>query len=111
MVGRGYDSFWTQWTVGMAEFSDQAMPRPPDEDTYLEFFKAKHTTKYLESYVDTHRYVGRTLRNRIRFSVEVQSVLKSGSEWTVLAKERASEVQHTFKTPQVDCCQWLDFNP
>ncbi|TVY93237.1 FAD-dependent monooxygenase [Lachnellula willkommii] len=98
---RGYDSFWTQWTVGTAEFSDQAMPRPPDEDVYLEFFKAKHTTKYIESYVDTHSYNDRTLRDRIQFSIEVQSVLKSGNEWTVSAKERTSEVQHAFKTPKL----------
>ncbi|KAH6663126.1 putative dimethylaniline monooxygenase, partial [Halenospora varia] len=96
---RGYDSFWTQWTVGTAEFSDQAMSRPPDEDVYLEFFKAKHTTKYLESYVDSHSYAGRTLRDRIRLSTEVFSLSKADGKWTVLTKE--SGLHHTFTTPKL----------
>lgn len=77
------------------------MVRPPEEDLYFEFFKAKHTTKYLESYVDTHSYAGRTIRERIQFSIEVKSVLRSGSQWTVTAKERTGEAQYTFKTPKL----------
>ncbi|KAF7885626.1 uncharacterized protein EAF02_004135 [Botrytis sinoallii] len=99
---RGYDSFWTQWMVGTAEFSDQEMSRPPDEDLYKEFFKAKHTTKYLESYIDTHKYDGKSLRDRIQFSVEVRSVSKKDGYWTVLASDRGNEQQqHTFKTPKL----------
>lgn len=100
-VGRGYDSFWIQFTIGTAEFSDQAMPRPPDEDVYLEFFKAKHTTKYLNDYVDSHSYGGQTLRDRVKLSIEVQSVLKIQSGWTVVSKERESPLQHTFKTARL----------
>jgi hypothetical protein len=33
------------------------MARPPKTETYLEFFKAKHTTQYLESYVDVQNFV------------------------------------------------------
>jgi dimethylaniline monooxygenase (N-oxide forming) len=100
-VGRGYDTFWTQWTVGTAEFSDQPMPRPPDEDVYLEFFKAKHTTKYLNDYVDSHSYSGQTLRDRVRLSTEVQSVQKIDGGWTVVSKERETPLQHTFKTAKL----------
>lgn len=100
-VGRGYDTFWTQWTVGTAEFSDQPMPRPPDEDLYLEFFKAKHTTKYLNNYVDTHSYSGETLRDRVKLSTEVQSVQKIDSGWTVVSKERETAVQHTIETAKL----------
>ncbi|MCJ1433385.1 monooxygenase [Xylographa pallens] len=57
---RSYDSFWTQWTVGTAEFSDAPMSRPPEEDMYYEFSKAKHTTKYLEGYVDQQKRAGTT---------------------------------------------------
>ncbi|EED24571.1 dimethylaniline monooxygenase, putative [Talaromyces stipitatus ATCC 10500] len=98
---RGYDTFWTQWTVGTAEFSDQPMPRPPDEDIYLEFFKAKHTTKYLNDYVDSHSYSGWTLRDRVRLSTEVQSVQKIDGGWTVVSKERESPQQHTFQTAKL----------
>lgn len=101
ILGRGYDSFWTQFTVGMAEFSDQPMPRPPDEDVYLEFFKAKHMTKYLDDYVDLHSYKGRTLRDRIKFSIEVQSLLKLDSGWAVVTKPGEDPKQHTFKTTKL----------
>lgn len=87
--------------MGTAEFSDQAMIRPPDEDLYHEFFKAKHTTQYLESYVDQHRYAGQTLRDRIRFSMEVKSILKSEGKWTVVGIDRPSGIQHMFKTPKL----------
>lgn len=65
------------------------MPRPPDDDLYLEFFKAKHTTKYLENYVEGHSYGGQTLRSRIKFGVEVQSVVKGEGGWVVEATDRA----------------------
>ncbi|ESZ96876.1 putative dimethylaniline monooxygenase [Sclerotinia borealis F-4128] len=101
-AGRGYDTFWTQWTVGTAEFSDQAMPRPPDEDLYKEFFKAKQTTRYLESYVDTHTYDDKTLRDRIQFSLEVKSVSKKYDYWTILASDRGNDQhQYTFMTPKL----------
>ncbi|PQE08057.1 hypothetical protein CJF32_00008143 [Rutstroemia sp. NJR-2017a WRK4] len=77
------------------------MPRPPDEDLYLEFFKAKHTTKYLESYVDQHSYLDQTLRDRIQFSTEVRPVSKHDGIWVVSAMNRASGQQHTFKTTKL----------
>ncbi|RDL38615.1 uncharacterized protein BP5553_02955 [Venustampulla echinocandica] len=98
---RGYDSFWTQWTVGTAEFSDLPMPRPPEDDVYYEFFKAKHTTKYLESYVDHHSYGGQTLRDRIRFSTEVQSLVKPDGRWIVLTKDRVTGAELVFRTPKL----------
>lgn len=99
--GRGYDSFWTQGIVGTAEFSDMPMQRPPEEDLYFEFFKAKHTTKYLEDYVDQHRYSGLTLRKRIRFSTEVQSVLKTDGLWSIRTKDRDTGVEQNFSTPKL----------
>ena len=84
--------------MGTAEFSDQPMQRPPDDDVYLEFFKAKHTTNYLESYADNHCYSGRTLRDRIFFSVEVLSILRSGDLWTLSAKEAETDHPTTFTT-------------
>lgn len=87
--------------MGAAEFSDQAMPRPPDEDLYHEFFKAKHTTNYLESYVDLHSYDARTLRDRIRFSIEVKSVLKEDGKWIVEAAGRNNGLQQTYSTTKL----------
>lgn len=63
-------------TVGTAEFSDKPMPRPPEEDLYYNFSKAKHTTQYLVNYKEVHSHAGQTPRDRIRFGVEVLSVDK-----------------------------------
>ncbi|KAH8594037.1 flavin-binding monooxygenase-like protein-like protein [Bisporella sp. PMI_857] len=98
---RGYDSFWTQLTVGMAEFPDISMPRPSDEDLYYEFFKAKHTTKYLESYVDHQIYGGRTLRDRIILSTEVRSVFKVDGEWVITALSTLDQTESTFHAPKL----------
>lgn len=77
------------------------MLRPPEKDLYFNFFKAKHTTKYLETYVDQHSYSGLTLRDRIKFSIEVQSVLKTDGQWTIVTKERNTSVIQTFSTPKL----------
>jgi len=93
---RSYDHFWTQWTVGTAGFSDIPMPRPPEQDLYYDFFKAKYTTRYLEDYVDQQKHSGRTLRERITFGIEVQSICKIDGAWVVSTKEDATENLHTF---------------
>ncbi|TGO17631.1 hypothetical protein BTUL_0016g00990 [Botrytis tulipae] len=95
---RGYDSFWTQWTVGTAEFSDLPMTRPPEEDVYYEFFKAKYTTKYLEDYVDTHRYGDTTLRDRIKLSTEVRSLLRKDGKWMIETVDVVSGASDTWQT-------------
>jgi dimethylaniline monooxygenase (N-oxide forming) len=74
------------------------MARPPEEDIYFEFFKAKHTTRYLETYVDHQKHAGKTLRDRIKFEIEVQSLLKMDSGWIVSAKRRVSGEMQVFRT-------------
>lgn len=69
--------------MGTAEFSDLRMPHPPDEDVYYDFFKSKHTTEYLERYVDQHRFGGRSLRDRIMFEFQVKSIKKQNTVWVV----------------------------
>ncbi|KAM0140659.1 hypothetical protein ACHAO1_002345 [Botrytis cinerea] len=98
---RGYESFWTQWTVGTAEFSDLPMSRPPEEDIYYEFFKAKYTTKYLENYVDTHRYGDTTLRDRIKLATEVRSLLKKDGKWMIETVDMISGSSDTWKTTKL----------
>ncbi|KAH6716659.1 flavin-binding monooxygenase-like protein-like protein [Leptodontidium sp. MPI-SDFR-AT-0119] len=78
---RSYDNFWTQWTHGMAEYSDMPMERPPGEDCKFDCFRAKYTTQYLEKYVDDKTHAGRSLRDRIQFEVTVEKVEKKGSKW------------------------------
>ena len=88
--GRSYPRFWTQWSVGCAEYSDLEMDSPPGEDTYMGFFKAKYTTKYLEKYVDHHDFAGQTLRDRIVFEYYVQSVHKDQGTWSIVGLHSGS---------------------
>lgn len=69
--------------MGTAEWSDVRMPRPPENDIYYEFFKAKHTSKYVEKYVDCHRFADQSLRDRIRFGFKVNTVKKPGNVWII----------------------------
>ena len=67
----------------MAEFSDQPMAPPPQENQYWGFFQAKYTTAYLESYVNDHIYNGRSIRDRILFNAPVECVVKSNDGWMI----------------------------
>ena len=81
--------------MGTAEWSDVPMPRPPEDDIYYEFFKAKYTSKYVEQYVDLHRFADRSLRDRIKIGFKVNTIKKSGNVWIVTgdtAVFRASKV-------------------
>ncbi|KAJ8064948.1 hypothetical protein OCU04_007252 [Sclerotinia nivalis] len=80
---RLYKDFWTQWIVGLAEYSDMHMERPPEEDCKNDCFKAKYTTEYLEKCVDEKRHAGRSLRDRIQFGVQVQSIEKEGENFVI----------------------------
>ena len=101
LTWRGYDDFWTQWTVVTAESSDTPITRPPDEDLYYDFFKAKHTTQYLENYTDLHSHNGQTLRERIRFRIEVMSVDILDGKWAISAKTIGSDTSHTFNASKL----------
>ena len=81
LLARLYNGFWSQSGLRMAGFSDQPIELPPGTQTYHDIFEAKYVTQYLESYVDSHIYDGKSLRERILFGSEVVSVLKSGGRW------------------------------
>src|SRR5271163_4709860 len=93
MEGRAYEHFWTQWTVGTAEYSDTPMPIPPAEDTYFDTFKAKYTTQYLEDYVDQQIFAGQSLRERIQFGFEVQKIKKSKGQWVISGQDSTDETK------------------
>lgn len=77
------------------------MKRPPEEDIYFELFKAKHTTNYLESYVDHQIHGGKSLRDRIHFSTEVQSIIKADGVWSVSTRQQVTGTTYTFQSSRV----------
>lgn len=71
------------------------MLRPPENDLYYELFKARHTSNYVEEYVDHRRFADQSLRDRIRFGFEVKSIKKLDKVWIVTgdtAVFRASKI-------------------
>jgi dimethylaniline monooxygenase (N-oxide forming) len=84
----------------MAEFSDMPMERPPEEDCKNDCFKAKYTTQYLEDYVDRMCHAGRSLRERIQFGIEVQSIEKAGEKWRLSCKDSMDQ-SVVFSAPKL----------
>jgi dimethylaniline monooxygenase (N-oxide forming) len=93
-IGRLYEEFWTQWTFGLAEFSDMPMEQPPDEDCKSGCFRAKYTTDYLENYVDQKSHAGHSLREKIQFGVEVQTIKKLGDNWHLSGLDSSNNMLH-----------------
>ena len=81
LVARVFDAFWVQSPLRMASFSDVALQIPEDTPKLHDTFEAKYVTQYLEEYVDSHVYNGRSLRSRIRLNVEIRTVEKSDGGW------------------------------
>ncbi|KAF2101687.1 FAD/NAD(P)-binding domain-containing protein [Rhizodiscina lignyota] len=72
---RWYPGFWTQGGYGLMEWSDRPFgDLPKDHNCYL--FKAEYVIDYIEKYLDSHVYNGKSLRDRIRCSFSVDSVSK-----------------------------------
>lgn len=91
--------------MGTAEWSDMRMARPPEDDLYYEFFKAKHSTEYLEKYVGQHQFAGRCLRDRIRFGFKVDTIKKSDTVWIITGSTT------TFRAPKLIVASGLSSTP
>jgi dimethylaniline monooxygenase (N-oxide forming) len=75
----------------IAEFSDMAMQKPPEGDVRCDCFKAKHTTEYLERYVDEKIHDGVSIRERVRFGVWVKGIEKVGGRWRLNCVQNEEE--------------------
>lgn len=65
----------------MSGFSDVPFTPRPDQVDELHIYKAESMTTYLDEYVDNHVYSGQSLRDRIRFGVEVASAGRTPKGW------------------------------
>ncbi|KAK8022517.1 hypothetical protein PG993_013284 [Apiospora rasikravindrae] len=98
---RIYPSFWSQWTHGIAEFSDMPMERPPAKDCMHDLFRAKYTTQYLEDYVNNMSHSGKTLRDRIQFNTQVQSIRKANGQWNLVCLDVNTNSQRSMCSPKL----------
>lgn len=81
------------------------MTRPPEEDCYHDFYRAKYTTDYLNQYCSRKEASGRTLRERMVFNVDIQSVKKIDDVWNVKSKTE------TFTAPKLMVASGLCSQP
>ncbi|KAI1265485.1 putative dimethylaniline monooxygenase [Xylariaceae sp. FL1019] len=95
---RVYPSFWSQWTHGIAEFSDMPMERPPEQDCMHDLFRAKYTTKYLEEYVSIMKHRGQTLGDRIQFNTQVECIKKIDERWQLTCIDVVTKSQRAISS-------------
>jgi dimethylaniline monooxygenase (N-oxide forming) len=81
----------------MAMFSSLPMKHLPKDETYFDFFPAKHITQYLSDYVDQQIYRDCNLRQRIQFNTKVVKVEFSTatSMWKVFCHGRSQPLTAT----------------
>ena len=70
----------------MAGFSDAPVTLPPEAPLFYGTFEAKYVTRYLEEYIDSHVYDGKSLRSRISFGYHVERVEKTDGIWTIFTR-------------------------
>lgn len=63
------------------------MKRPPEADCYHDFYRAKYTTDYLHEYCSRQDGAGRTLRDRVVFNTDVESLQKSDGLWIINSRK------------------------
>lgn len=83
-----YDEFWTQSGRRMLGFSDVPFEIPDGAPSYHGTCEAKYLTQYLEDYVDSHVYSGKSLRSRILLSHTVSRIERLENAGWIAAIER-----------------------
>lgn len=78
------------------EFSDLPLTGVPRSDTYHGFFPAKYVAAYLESYIESRIYAGKSLLSRVNFNSKVDLLIKVDTGWELHVVKTDGE--HTTKT-------------
>jgi dimethylaniline monooxygenase (N-oxide forming) len=77
------------------------MERPPEEDCMNDLFRAKYTTKYLDEYVDAKRHSGLSLRERIKFNMDVLSISKVNAKWKIHCADTLNQSTETLLASKI----------
>jgi dimethylaniline monooxygenase (N-oxide forming) len=96
-VARHYEGFRSESGLRMTGFSDMPINLPEDAEQYHDTFEAKYVTKYLEEYVNNHVYNGKSLRDRIIFGYQVQSLEKINGIWNLRGSTNDAETIRTSR--------------
>jgi dimethylaniline monooxygenase (N-oxide forming) len=78
----------TQSPVGKIEFSVYPMPRP--DTTFVELMSGSHICAYLEAFSQHKLWAGKTLRDRVEFGFNVDSV-----SWTDVDKSKLYTIRNS----------------
>lgn len=84
----------------MAGFSDVPITLPPNAPSYYGTFEAKYVTQYLEDYINSHVYIGSSLRSRIHFRHRVEEVEKTDGLWTVITRD-SQNAHREFRSSKI----------
>ncbi|PQE21196.1 hypothetical protein CJF31_00012137 [Rutstroemia sp. NJR-2017a BVV2] len=96
-VARQYEGFRSESGLRMTGFSDMPITLPEDAEQYHDTFEAKYVTKYQEEYVDNHVYNGESLRDRIIFGYQVQSLEKIDGVWNLRGSTNDAKIIRTAR--------------
>lgn len=88
----------SQTGLGLAEFSDARLQLPEGEPTWNNLFHARNFTNYVEEYIDTHVYSGKSMRDRIMFGFSVTKIEKVDDYWTIEGAHISSEEKAVART-------------
>lgn len=80
---RVYEGFKAQGSTRTSGFSDVPFEVPAEGVDAWDFFDAHYMSDYLENYVDSHIYHGKTIRDRIAFNTTVERMEKVDGLWNV----------------------------
>ena len=95
---RRYNAFWTQTPLNMACFSDFPIDALSGRiESYYGFFPAKYVTQYLEDFVDSKVYAGKSLRLRIRFDGPVKKVERNRDDGNWIVRLCDGHVLHSSR--------------
>ncbi len=77
------------------------MTLPEDATLYHDIFEAKYVTDYLERYVDSHVYDGKSLRDRVITGFGVNAIDKVEGVWVVEGAISSTTSVQQFKTKKL----------
>jgi dimethylaniline monooxygenase (N-oxide forming) len=100
LTERVYRGFKAQGSTRTGGFSDVPFEPPAEGVDASDFYDAKHMSDYLDDYVDSHVYAGKTIRDRIEFNTKVEKIEKVNGAW-IIHGSTASGSLAVYAAPKV----------
>ncbi|CAO2649178.1 Nn.00g101270.m01.CDS01 [Neocucurbitaria sp. VM-36] len=100
---RIYPGFYSQFVLGISEYSDLKMGDPPKEECLSECFRAKWMSDYLQEFANKMVHDGKSLRDRLR-RAEIIDVTRDKSDerrqWHISCRDLSGHEDDRMLTAQ-----------